>query len=107
MEDISTFSIIAALVTAITGFLIGKSGVLTRIFDTRIRRIENNQQKESNMIDDAIKENKELRDEVASLGKKVTELESQVKDYQHSMYLILEYLKKLDVTDPFIDKLLK
>lgn len=59
------------------------------------------------MIDDAIKENKELRDEVASLGKKVTELESQVKDYQHSMYLILEYLKKLDVTDPFIDKLLK
>ena len=107
MEDISTFSIIAALVTAITGFLIGKSGVLTRIFDTRIRRIENNQQKESNMIDDAIKENKELRDEVASLGKKVTELESQVKEYQHSMYLILEYLKKLDVTDPFIDKLLK
>ena len=106
MEDISTFSIIAALVTAITGFLIGKSGVLTRIFDTRIRRIENNQQKESNMIDDAIKENKELRDEVASLGKKVTELESQVKEYQHSMYLILEYLKKLDVTDPFIDKLL-
>ncbi len=107
MEDISTFSIIAALVTAITGFLIGKSGVLTRIFDTRIRRIENNQQKESNMIDDAIKENKELRDEVASLGKKVTELESQVKEYQHSMTLIVEYLKKLDVTDPFIDKLLK
>lgn len=107
MEDISTFSIIAALVTSITGFLIGKSGVLTRIFDTRIRRIENNQQKESNMIDDAIKENKELRDEVASLGKKVTELESQVKEYQHSMTLIVEYLKKLDVTDPFIDKLLK
>ena len=107
MEDISTFSIIAAVVTAVTGFLIGKSGVLTRIFDTRIRRIENNQQKESNMIDDAIKENKELRDEVASLGKKVTELESQVKEYQHSMTLIVEYLKKLDVTDPFIDKLLK
>ncbi len=59
------------------------------------------------MIDDAIKENKELRDEVASLGKKVTELESQVKEYQHSMTLIVEYLKKLDVTDPFIDKLLK
>ena len=57
------------------------------------------------MIDDAIKENKELRDEVASLGKKVTELESQVKEYQHSMYLILEYLKKLDITDPFIEKL--
>jgi len=107
LEDISTFSIIAAVVTAVTGFLIGKSGVLTRIFDTRIRRIENNQQKESNMIDDAIKENKELRDEVASLGKKVTELESQVKEYQHSMTLIVEYLKKLDVTDPFIDKLLK
>ena len=107
MEDISTFSIIAAVVTAVTGFLIGKSGVLTRIFDTRIRRIDNNQQKESNMIDDAIKENKELRDEVASLGKKVTELESQVKEYQHSMTLIVEYLKKLDVTDPFIDKLLK
>ena len=107
MEDISVIGIIAAVVTAITGFLIGKSGVLTRIFDTRIRRIENNQQKESNMIDDAIKENKELRDEVASLGKKVTELESQVKEYQHSMTLIVEYLKKLDVTDPFIDKLLK
>ena len=59
------------------------------------------------MIDDAIKENKELRDEVASLGKKETELESQVKEYQHSMTLIVEYLKKLDVTDPFIDKLLK
>ena len=59
------------------------------------------------MIEDAIKENKELRDEVASLGKKVTELESQVKEYQHSMTLIVEYLKKLDVTDPFIDKLLK
>lgn len=107
MEDISTFSIIAALVTAITGFLIGKSGVLTRIFDTRIRRIENNQQKESNMIDDAIKENKELRDEVATLSKKVTLLESQIKEYQTHMSLIVEYLKKLDVTDPFIDKLVK
>lgn len=107
MEDISTFSIIAALVTAITGFLIGKSGVLTRIFDTRIRRIENNQQKESNMIDDAIKENKELRDEVAILSKKVTLLESQIKEYQTHMSLIVEYLKKLDVTDPFIDKLVK
>lgn len=107
MEDISTFSIIAAVVTAVTGFLIGKSGVLTRIFDTRIRRIENNQQKESNMIEDAIKENKDLREEVATLSKKVIELESQIKEYQHSMTLIVEYLKKLDVTDPFIDKLLK
>lgn len=107
MEDISTIGIIAAVVTAVTGFLIGKSGVLTRIFDTRIRRIENNQQKESNMIEDAIKENKDLREEVATLSKKVIELESQVKEYQHSMTLIVEYLKKLDVTDPFIDKLLK
>ena len=105
MEDISTFSIIAAVVTAVTGFLIGKSGVLTRIFDTRIRRIENNQQKESNMIEDAIKENKDLREEVATLSKKVIELESQIKEYKHSMSLIVEYLKKLDVTDPFIDKL--
>lgn len=107
MEDISVIGIIAAVVTAITGFLIGKSGVLTRIFDTRIRRIENNQQKESNMIDDAIKENKELRDEVADLSKKVTQLEGQIKEYKHSMSLIVEYLKKLDVTDPFIDKLVK
>ena len=105
MEDISTFSFIAAVVTAVTGFLIGKSGVLTRIFDTRIRRIENNQQKESNMIEDAIKENKDLREEVATLSKKVIELESQIKEYKHSMSLIVEYLKKLDVTDPFIDKL--
>lgn len=107
MEDISTIGIITAVVTAVTGFLIGKSGVLTRIFDTRIRRIENNQQKESNMIDDAIKENKELRDEVAILSKKVTLLESQIKEYQTHMSLIVEYLKKLDVTDPFIDKLVK
>ena len=105
MEDISVIGIIAAVVTAITGFLIGKSGVLTRIFDTRIRRIENNQQKESNMIEDAIKENKDLREEVAILSKKVIELESQIKEYKHSMSLIVEYLKKLDVTDPFIDKL--
>lgn len=107
MEDISTIGIIAAVVTAVTGFLIGKSGVLTRIFDTRIRRIENNQQKESNMIEDAIKENKDLREEVATLSKKVIELESQIKEYKHSMSLIVEYLKKLDVTDPFIDKLIK
>lgn len=107
MEDISTIGIIAAVVTAVTGFLIGKSGVFTRIFDTRIRRIENNQQKESNMIEDAIKENKDLREEVATLSKKVIELESQIKEYKHSMSLIVEYLKKLDVTDPFIDKLIK
>lgn len=107
MEDISTIGIIATVVTAVIGFLIGKSGVLTRIFDTRIRRIENNQQKESNMIEDAIKENKDLREEVATLSKKVIELESQVKEYKHSMSLIVEYLKKLDVTDPFIDKLVK
>lgn len=59
------------------------------------------------MIEDAIKENKDLREEVATLSKKVIELESQIKEYQHSMTLIVEYLKKLDVTDPFIDKLLK
>lgn len=59
------------------------------------------------MIDDAIKENKELRDEVATLSKKVTMLESQIKEYQTHMSLIVEYLKKLDVTDPFIDKLVK
>lgn len=105
MEQITTLSIVAGLVTALIGFLIGKSGVLTRIFDTRIRRIETNQKKESDMIDDALAENKELRHEVLELRTKVTELESEIKEYKNKMDLIIEYLNKLDIKDTFIDKL--
>lgn len=107
MEEFTSNSIIVAVVTTVIGFLIGKSGILTRIFDTRIRRIESNQKKESNMIDDAIMENKILRQEVSELTRKVTELESEIKEYKKSMELIIEYLKKLDIKDPFIDKLVK
>jgi len=107
VEDITVMSILGVVVTAIISFLIGKSGVFTRLYDTRIKRIESNQNKESNMIDDAIHENKTLRKEVSDLTKKVTELESEINEYKKSMDLIIEYLKKLNINDPFLDKIMK
>jgi uncharacterized protein YlxW (UPF0749 family) len=59
------------------------------------------------MIDDAIHENKTLRKEVSDLTKKVTELESEINEYKKSMDLIIEYLKKLNINDPFLDKIMK
>lgn len=107
MEDISVIGIIAGVVTAIIGFLIGKTGILTRIYDTRMNKIESNQKKESNMIDDAIIENKTLRKEVHDLTIKVSQLEKDIEESRRSMELIIEYLKKLDINDPFLDKLVK
>lgn len=107
MENISVIGIIAGVVTAIIGFLIGKTGIITRLYDTRIRRIESNQKKESNMIEDAITENKSLRKEVHQLTIKVSKLESEIETSRKSMQLIIEYLKNLNINDPFLDKLIK
>lgn len=107
MENISFIGIIAGVVTAIVGFFIGKTGILTRLYDTRIRRIESNQEKESNMIEDAITENKTLRKEVQILTIKVSKLESEIETSRKSMQLIIEYLKNLNINDPFLDKLIK
>jgi len=59
------------------------------------------------MIDDALKENKTLRKEVSDLTKKVAILESEINEYKKSMDLIIEYLKKLDISDPFLNKIIK
>ncbi len=107
MENISVMGIIAGVVTAIIGFLIGKTGILTRLYDTRIRKIESNQKKESDMIGDAIQENKTLRKEVAELTKEVTKLKEEINGYKKSMELVIEYLKKLDIDDPFLNKIIK
>jgi peptidoglycan hydrolase CwlO-like protein len=99
--------VISFVVTALIGFLIGKSGVLTKLYDAKIKKIETNIQKESSMIDDALKENKTLRKEVSDLTKKVAILESEINEYKKSMDLIIEYLKKLDISDPFLNKIIK
>lgn len=59
------------------------------------------------MIDDAIIENKTLRKEVHDLTIKVSQLEKDIEESRRSMELIIEYLKKLDINDPFLDKLVK
>jgi len=57
------------------------------------------------MIDEAIAENKELRKQVSELSGKVTKLEGELQATHRSMTLILEYLKKMDIKDPFLDKI--
>ncbi|HMU05138.1 MAG TPA: hypothetical protein PJ990_16005, partial [Saprospiraceae bacterium] len=97
MEEISVIGIVSLVVTGLISFLIGKSGIITRLYDTRIRKIESNQKKESDMIDEAIEENKALRIAVAKYTQEVTELKAEINEYKKSMELVLEYLKKLNI----------
>jgi uncharacterized protein YlxW (UPF0749 family) len=107
VEDITVMSILGVVVTAIISFLIGKSGILTRLYDTRIRKIESDHRKESNMISGAITENKNLREKVNELTLKVSQLEAEIESYRQSQKLIIEYLKKLNIDDPFFNKIMK
>jgi predicted RNase H-like nuclease (RuvC/YqgF family) len=87
------------------GFLIGKSGILTKVMDIKIRRMEENLNQDTDQIHTLVEENKTLKTELLELERKVIVLEAKIKEYDRNMKLLLEYMKKFKIDDQFLDKL--
>jgi cell division protein FtsB len=110
MLDIPQFenegSIIATVVLVVVAFFFGKSGVVTRFMDGRLRNIEANQNREQRMIDSYVAENDELRKRVSTLSERVYELEQELAIYKEKMNVLEAYFEKINPTpDAFFDKI--
>lgn len=105
MEEVTLYTIVASVVTMVFGFLIGKSGVLTKVMDIKIRRMEENLNQDNDQIHTLVEENKKLKAELLVLERKVIVLEAKIKEYDRNMKLLLEYMKKFKLDDQFLDKL--
>ena len=110
MLDIPQFgnetSIIATVVLVIVAFVFGKSGVLTRFVDGRLRNLEANQTREQRMIDGYAAENEELRNRVTTLSNRVNELEQELAIYKQKMDILEAYFEMINPgPDPFYDKI--
>jgi cell division protein FtsB len=111
MQSIDTSiitAIVAPVVLMIIGFLFGKSGILTRFSDVRLRKIESNQKQEENTMDDLRLENKELKKQVLELKSKVHNLENELTLYKERLDVMQAYFEKVNpAPDPFFDKITK
>jgi predicted RNase H-like nuclease (RuvC/YqgF family) len=105
MEEVTLYTIVASVVTMVFGFLIGKSGVLTKVMDIKIRRMEDSLNQDNDQIHTLVGENKKLKEELLILERKVIVLEAKIKEYDRNMKLLMEYMKKFKLDDQFIDKL--
>jgi cell division protein FtsB len=111
MQSIDTSiitAIVAPVVLMIIGFLFGKSGILTRFSDVRLRKIEVAQKQEENTMDDLRAENQELKKQVSELKSKVHDLENELTLYKERLDVMQAYFEKVNpAPDPFFDKITK
>lgn len=108
VNDITFYTIIASVVTAIIGFLFGKTGILNRFFDSRLRKIEQEQKAEISEMEEYKKENRELKAKVFDLSSKVSKLEAELQSANDKIDLLMAYFEKVNPTpDPFLSKIVK
>lgn len=111
MQSIDTSvvtAIVAPVVLMIIGFLFGKSGILTRFSDVRLRRLETSQKQEESIMDTLRKENTELKKQVSELKQKLSVLENELTLYKERLDVMQAYFEKVNPTpDPFFDKITK
>jgi peptidoglycan hydrolase CwlO-like protein len=108
VSDITFYTIIASVVTAIIGFLFGKTGILNRFFDSRLRKVEQEQRHEITEMEEYKKENRDLKLKIFDLSTKVTKLESELQSANEKIELLMAYFEKVNPTpDPFLNKIIK
>jgi cell division protein FtsB len=108
IDNDTLMAIVAPVVLMIIGFLFGKSGIVTRFSDVRLRKIESNQKQEENTMDDLRNENKELKKQVSELKSKVSNLENELTLYKERLDVMQAYFEKVNPSpDPFFDKITK
>jgi len=111
MQSIDTSiitAIVAPVVLMIIGLLFGKSGIVTRFSDVRLRKIEVTQKQEESTMDDLRAENKELKQQVSELKSMVHNLENELTLYKERLDVMQAYFEKVNpAPDPFFDKITK
>lgn len=96
------------IVSSVTAFLIGKSGIVRKWFDNRLSRVEKQQQKEEAEVEKTKQENKELHTLVDELNNKVSHLEKELALTNFKLQTLLAYFEKtVPEVDTFIEQLKK
>lgn len=107
MEE-STIAIITGIGTTIVAFFFGKSGILQKFVDTRIKKVENEQEREKALLAEYKKDNKSLQALVVELTQKVTRLENELARTQERLDILVAYFDKVQPQgDTFIEKIIK
>jgi cell division protein FtsB len=108
IDNDTLVAIVAPVVLMIIGFLFGKSGIVTRFSDVRLRRIESSQKQEESTMDELRAENRELKKQVSELKSKVGNLENELTLYKERLDVMQAYFEKVNpAPDPFFDKITK
>ena len=106
MENNEWVVAIGGAVTTVTGFLVGKSGIVRRFFENRLSKIERQQKKEESEVESTKKENAELHSLVDELTKKVSHLETELATTNLKLTIVLAYIKKVvPDEDTFLESL--
>jgi peptidoglycan hydrolase CwlO-like protein len=107
IEFNSYFAIIGYAITIILGFFIGQTGIITKAFNLKFMKVESSIKKEEELIKKIFAENKELQEKVIALSAEILYIKSQNERLQSQVTLVIEYMKRIKIDDPFIDKILK
>jgi cell division protein FtsB len=108
IDNDTLVAIVAPVVLMIIGFFFGKSGILTRFSDVRLRRLESSQKNEESMMDQLKAENGELKKTVSELKTKLSQLENELTLYKERLDVMQAYFEKVNpAPDPFFDKITK
>ena len=106
LETKDLVGILGTVVLSIVTFLIGKSGVVRRYFDNRLKRVERQQQKEEEDVIKTKEENEKLHELVDELNSKVAHLEQELAITNIKLQTLLAYFEKIAPEgDTFIEKL--
>jgi len=106
LKELGTWA--AAIGSTVAAFLFGKSGILQKFVDSRIKRVENEQQKESKLLEEYKNDNKSLQELVKALTQKVGMLESELSRTNERLLILVAYFEKVQPgEDAFIDKIIE
>ena len=93
--------------TVVLSFFLGKSGVVKKFFDNRLKRVERRQKREEEDLFECKEENDKLHIMVDALNIKVSTLEKKLAVTMQTQNILLAYLKKIQPNgDAFIDTLI-
>jgi hypothetical protein len=94
--------------STIAAFFFGKSGILQKFVDSRIKRVEAEQQKDSQLLAEYKSDNKSLQELVKALTQKVSTLESELSRTNERLLILVAYFEKVKPgDDAFIDKIIE
>lgn len=108
LENKDYLGIVVTIISVITAFLFGKSGIVKRYFDNRISMVERRQNREETDIEKTKEENKMLHEIVEKLTQKVSHLEKELATTNLKLAVMFAYIEKNNQEgDIFIEELKK